>query len=216
MKPLTLQNVRRAIGGRSTQPLPAAGLELAAICTDTRNLKPNCLFIALKGENFDAHQFLDIAASGGAIAAVVSEVPANAPASLRLFVVANTRIALGKLARQIREGLRAKVVAIAGSNGKTSTKYLIDAVLATKLKGSKSPKSFNNDIGVPLTIFAADEHHDYLVLELGTNHIGEISNLTKIAQPDVAIITNCDAEHLEFLGSLAGVRFENSDRKSVV
>jgi UDP-N-acetylmuramoyl-tripeptide--D-alanyl-D-alanine ligase len=210
MKPLPIQDVRRAIGGRSTTPLPREGPVLSAVCTDTRAMKADSLFVALKGENFDGHQFLDVAAAGGAIAAVVSDVPESPPKHLRLLVVADTRVAFGKLAKQVRSTLRAKVVAVAGSNGKTSTKYLIDAVLGAKLKGSMSPKSFNNDIGVPLTIFAAEENHDYLVLELGTNHIGEISNLTKIAQPDIAVITNCTAEHLEFLGSLAGVRFENS------
>lgn len=210
MKSLTLQEVRRAVGGRSTQPLPATGVEVGAVCTDTRDMKKGSLFVALKGDRFDGHKFLEPAAAGGATAAIVSEVPESPPQDLRLLVVSNTRAALGKLARQVRTGLRAKVVAVAGSNGKTSTKYLIDAVLAVKLNGSMSPKSFNNDIGVPLSIFAAEENHDYLVLELGTNHLGEIGNLTKIAQPDIAVITNCAAEHLEFLGSLAGVRFENA------
>ena len=183
---------------------------LLAVCTDTRAMKLDSLFVALKGDNFDGHRFLDVASAGGAIAAIVSDVPPSIPHGMRLLVVPDTRASLGKLAKQIRIGLRAKVVAVAGSNGKTSTKCLIDAVLAVKLKGTMSPKSFNNDIGVPLTIFAAEENHDYLVLELGTNHIGEISNLTKIAQPDLAVITICAAEHLEFLGSLAGVRFENA------
>jgi UDP-N-acetylmuramoyl-tripeptide--D-alanyl-D-alanine ligase len=129
---------------------------------------------------------------------------------MRLVVVPDTRVALGKLAKTVRMGLRSKVIAVAGSNGKTSTKHLIDAVLRTKLKGSFSPKSFNNDIGVPLTIFPADDRQDYLVLELGTNHPGEIANLTKIAQPDIAVITNCGEEHLEFLGDVAGVRRENA------
>lgn len=210
MKPIPLQEVRRAVAGRSTEALPREGPFINAVCTDTRDLKQDSLFVALKGDRFDAHEFLDIAAAGGAIAAIVSRVPEKVPRGMRLLVVPDTRPAFGKLAKHVRTTLRAKVVAVAGSNGKTSTKYLIDSVLAVKLKGSMSPKSFNNDIGVPLTIFAAEENHEYLVLELGTNHIGEISNLTKIAQPDIAVITNCTAEHLEFLGSLAGVRFENS------
>jgi UDP-N-acetylmuramoyl-tripeptide--D-alanyl-D-alanine ligase len=103
-----------------------------------------------------------------------------------------------------------KVIAIAGSNGKTSTKHLVHAALAGKLRGSMSPKSFNNDIGVPYTIFQADPQQDYLVLEMGTNHPGEIRTLTGIGLPDVALITNCSAEHLEFLGDLSGVRRENA------
>ena len=210
MKPLPLQDVRRAVAGRSTEALPKEPVFIHALCTDTRALKPDALFIALQGDRFDAHDFLDVAAAGGAIAAIVSRVPEKVPKGLRLIIVPDTRRALGKLAKHLRTTLRARVVAVAGSNGKTSTKYLIDSVLGSKLKGSMSPKSFNNDIGVPLAIFAAEENHEYLVLELGTNHLGEISNLTKIAQPDIAVITNCTAEHLEFLGSLAGVRFENA------
>jgi UDP-N-acetylmuramoyl-tripeptide--D-alanyl-D-alanine ligase len=210
MKPLSLQDIRRAVGGRSTTALPATAPSIAAICTDTRHMKPESLFVAIKGDNFDAHTMLGSAAKGGAIAAIVSEIPSDAPEGLRLIVVPDTRIALGKLAALVRQSLRAKVVAVAGSNGKTSTKYIIDSVLSVKLKGSCSPKSFNNDIGVPLTIFAADEKDDYLVLEIGTNHPGEISNLTKIAQPDIAVLTNCSAEHLEFLGDIPGVRRENA------
>ena len=198
------------MAGRSIDAIGREGPLALSVCTDTRQMKADCLFIAIKGENFDGHRFLDEAAARGAVAAMVSDVPTELPKGLRLIVVPDTRAAMGKLARHVRSTLRAKVIAVAGSNGKTSVKCLIDAVLATKLKGSKSPKSFNNDIGVPLAIFAAEENHEYLVLELGTNHIGEISNLTKICQPDMAIITNCGAEHLEFLGNLQGVRFENS------
>lgn len=208
MKPLTLQDVRRAIGGRSTQVLSASGPTVSAVCTDTRKMKLNSLFVAIIGEKYDPHDFLNQAT--GATAAVVSRIPSDAPKGVPLLVVSDTRVALGKLAALSRKELRAKVVAVAGSNGKTSTKYLIDSVLSSKLKGSCSPKSFNNDIGVPVTIFDAGEKDDYLVLELGTNHPGEIRNLTKIAQPDVAVITNCGEEHLEFLGDVAGVRRENA------
>ena len=107
--------------------------------------------------------------------------------------------------------MRSKVIAVAGSNGKTSTKHLIDAALSGKLRGSISPKSYNNDIGVPLAILPADPTQDYLVLEMGTNHPGEIKILSDMALPDIAVITNCGAEHLEFLGSLAGVCRENAD-----
>jgi UDP-N-acetylmuramoyl-tripeptide--D-alanyl-D-alanine ligase len=106
--------------------------------------------------------------------------------------------------------MRAKVIAVAGSNGKTGTKHLIAAALSSKLAGSCSPKSFNNDIGVPLTIFPADPLADYLVLEMGTNHPGEIHNLATMARPDIAVITNCYAEHLQGLGDLMGVRRENA------
>jgi UDP-N-acetylmuramoyl-tripeptide--D-alanyl-D-alanine ligase len=210
MKPLTLQDVRRVVGGKSTRALPAVGPAVSAVCTDTRAMKPTSLFVALVGENFDAHQYLATAYEGGAIAAIVSRVPENAPEGMRLIVVPDTRVALGKLAKHVRQTLRAKVVAVAGSNGKTSTKHLVHAALGAKLKGSCSPKSFNNDIGVPLSIFAADERQDYLVLEVGTNHPGEIAHLSQMSHPEIAVITNCTAEHLEFLGDVAGVRRENS------
>jgi UDP-N-acetylmuramoyl-tripeptide--D-alanyl-D-alanine ligase len=169
-------------------------------------MEAQSLFVALRGEHFDGHDFLPQAAAGGAVEALVS----GASAALPCITVADTRRALGKLAQLVRQGLPGKVIAVAGSNGKTGTKLLIDAALRCKLKGSISPKSYNNDIGVPLTIFAARAEDDYLVLELGTNHHGEIAWLTEIARPDIAVITNCSAEHLEGLTDLAGVRRENA------
>jgi UDP-N-acetylmuramoyl-tripeptide--D-alanyl-D-alanine ligase len=105
--------------------------------------------------------------------------------------VKDTRVALGRIATLVRKQLKGKVVGVAGSNGKTSTKHLIAAALSVKLSGTYSPKSFNNEIGVPLTIFPADPLQDFLVLEMGTNHPGEIRHLTKVALPDIAVITNC-------------------------
>ncbi|HZZ43849.1 MAG TPA: UDP-N-acetylmuramoyl-tripeptide--D-alanyl-D-alanine ligase [Tepidisphaeraceae bacterium] len=210
MKPQDIQQIRQAVAGRSMGAIPASFPSITAICTDTRKMQPGSLFIALRGENYDAHNFLNAAAADGAIAALVEEVPANSPPSLHLIQVANTRTAMGKLARSIRQQMQAKVVAVAGSNGKTSTKNLIHSALAGRLQGSISPKSYNNDIGVPLAIFPADPSEDYLVLELGTNHPGEIKVLTDIALPDIAVITNCGPEHLEFLGDLMGVRRENA------
>jgi UDP-N-acetylmuramoyl-tripeptide--D-alanyl-D-alanine ligase len=106
--------------------------------------------------------------------------------------------------------MRTKVIGVAGSNGKTSTKHIVHHVLGARLTGTASPKSFNNDIGVPLTLFPADPMQDYIVLEMGTNHHGEIRVLTEMAQPDIAVITNCGADHLEFLDDLMGVRRENA------
>src|SRR3954462_6849256 len=210
MKPLTIQQIRQATSGRALSRLPAHTAPITAVCTDTRMMEPGSLFIAIKGENYDGHKFLPDAAKGGAIAALVQVIPGVNLPNVHMIQVPDTRKAMGKLARFVRKQMRSKVIAVAGSNGKTSTKYLIDAALAGKLKGSISPKSFNNDIGVPLAIFPADPLQDYLVLELGTNHPGEIRNLTDIALPDIAVITNCGPEHLEFLGDLMGVRRENA------
>jgi UDP-N-acetylmuramoyl-tripeptide--D-alanyl-D-alanine ligase len=210
MKPLSLQDIRLAVAGKSIGPLSRGLPAVTAVCTDTRQMKPASLFVALRGERFDGHQFLEQAAAGGAIAAIVDEKPAKEIANFHVIVVNDTRVALGKLATFVRKQMRGKIIAVAGSNGKTSTKHLIHAALGKRLRGSISPKSYNNDIGVPLTILPADASQDYLVLEMGTNHPGEIAPLTNMARPDIAVITNCSAEHLEGLGDLAGVRRENA------
>lgn len=210
MKPLTLQDIRLAVGGKSVKPLSAAAPAVQSISTDTRDLKRGSMFVALRGERFDGHDFLEQAAAAGAVGAVVEKPPSREIANFHLIVVASTRIALGKLAAFVRKGMRSKIIAVAGSNGKTSTKHLIHAALSKRLRGSISPKSYNNDIGVPLTILSADPSQDYLVLETGTNHAGEIGPLSTMAKPDIAVITNCSEEHLEGLGDVAGVRHENA------
>lgn len=201
--------VARIVGAAATGAADPSGA-VSAVCTDTRQMTPGSLFVALRGEHFDGHEFLEQAARGGAIAALVDRLPPAMPAHLRAICVPDARAAMGKLAKSVRSQLRGKVIAVAGSNGKTSTKCLIESVLRTTLRGSVSPKSFNNNVGVPLSIFPADAAQDYLVLELGTNHPGEIGDLTRIAAPDIAIITNCAQEHLEGLGDLDGVRRENA------
>jgi UDP-N-acetylmuramoyl-tripeptide--D-alanyl-D-alanine ligase len=206
MNPINLAEICRVVDA----PAPALPASISAVFTDTRQKSASALFVALRGEKFDGHDFLKAASEGGAVAALVDRDGLQCPASLQLVRVKDTRRAMGALARHIRRQLRGKVIAVAGSNGKTGTKYLIDSVLRPNLHGSISPKSFNNDIGVPLAIFPAEVNQDYLVLELGTNHPGEIANLTDIALPDIAVITNCSAEHLEGLGDLAGVRRENA------
>jgi UDP-N-acetylmuramoyl-tripeptide--D-alanyl-D-alanine ligase len=205
MTPLSLQQIAHATNGRLIGPDSTVN----CINTDTRKLKPQSLFIAIKGENHDGHAHLAQAIASGAIAAMIHE-DVNTPPNFPLIQVDDTRKAMGRLAALVRQNLKATVIGVAGSNGKTGTKHLIDAVLAGKLRGTTSPKSFNNGIGVPLTIFDADPANDYLILEMGTNHPGEIHNLTMIARPDVAVITSIGAEHLEFLGDLDGVRNENA------
>jgi len=210
MKPLTLQEVRQVVAGTALTPFPSNLPLITAVCTDTRRMEKSSLFVALPGDRYDGHDFIPDAAAGGAIAALVERPPADILPNVQLIQVSDTRRAMGKLARRARADLIGKVIAVAGSNGKTSTKHLIDSVLSCRLRGSISPKSFNNDIGVPLSIFPADPTQDYLVLELGTNHPGEIAALTEMATPDIAVITNVGAEHLEGLGDLRGVRQEEA------
>jgi UDP-N-acetylmuramoyl-tripeptide--D-alanyl-D-alanine ligase len=210
MKPLRIQEVRQAVSGKLLSVLPDDAPPVTAVCTDTRHMAASSLFVALRGERYDANEFLPQAAAGGAVAAIVERAPAAPIPGLHLIVVPDARAAMGKLAAHVRKGLKGRVIAVAGSNGKTSTKHLIDAALRDKLKGSISPKSYNNDVGVPLTIFPANPLDDYLVIEMGTNHPGELEPLSRMARPDVAVITNCGAEHLEGLGDLAGVRRENA------
>jgi UDP-N-acetylmuramoyl-tripeptide--D-alanyl-D-alanine ligase len=214
MRPIALSEIHDAlldqISGHVGARADATDVMIRAISTDTRQLDAGSLFIALRGQQFDAHQFLHRAAAAGAVAAIVDAIPPDAPPGLPLLRVADTRRAMGSLALMLRRRLRGKVIAVAGSNGKTSTKHLIHTALAARYRGTMSPKSYNNDIGVPLAIFPADEDQHYLVLEMGTNHPGEIENLSRMAEPDIAVITNCSAEHLEGLGDLAGVRRENA------
>jgi UDP-N-acetylmuramoyl-tripeptide--D-alanyl-D-alanine ligase len=210
MRAISLQKLRQVAGAAPSDSPRDAEIFISAVCTDTREMQPRSLFVAITGERFDGHEFISQAAAAGAVAALVDRLPAAPPRGMHLIHVHNARAAMGKLARFVRQQMRARVIAVAGSNGKTSTKHLIDAALCDPLRGSISPKSYNNDIGVPLSIFPADPHDDYLVLEIGTNHPGEVRNLSRIALPDIAVITNCSAEHLEGLVDLEGVRRENA------
>lgn len=181
---------------------------VTSITSDNRYAKAGAAFVALRGETHDGHAFAADAIARGAAVAIVEHEQPSVPAQI---VVADTRQALRDLGAALRGQFdRCRVVGVAGSNGKTSTKHLIAAALGSTLRGTASPKSFNNDIGVPLTIFDADPSQDFCVLELGTNHHGEIRTLAHIARPDVCVITNCTAEHLEGLTDLDGVRSENA------
>ncbi|MFG0318795.1 MAG: UDP-N-acetylmuramoyl-tripeptide--D-alanyl-D-alanine ligase, partial [Planctomycetota bacterium JB042] len=205
MEPQLTAEVAAAIGGTAIGRLPET---VAGVSTDTRALAAGELFVALRGESFDGHAFLERAAEAGAAAAVVDR-DVDAP-PLPLIRVADTGVALLDLARWVRGRLRAKVVAITGTNGKTTTKDLVAKALAARHRVVSSPKSFNNFVGVPLTLFLADRETDVVVLEIGTNHPGEIATLGDVARPDVAAVTNVSEAHLEGLGSLEGVLEEKA------
>jgi UDP-N-acetylmuramoyl-tripeptide--D-alanyl-D-alanine ligase len=210
LKPLTIHQIRQAVSGKALTALPKEAPAITAVCTNSKQMEPFSLFVAIKGDRVNAHDFLPDAAAGGAIAALVEEPPKFVLPNLHLIGVDSTRRAMGRLATHVRRQLQSRVIAVAGSNGKTTTKYFIDSVLSPSLRGSISPKSYNNDIGVPLAIFPADPSQDYLVLEIGTNHHGEVKLLSEMALPDMAVITNVGAEHLEGLDDLDGVRREEA------
>lgn len=202
MKPTPLEEVCRAVNGRWVSRGEA--VSVTGVTTDTRSLHHGDLFVALKGDRFDAHEFLRQAAAGGCFSAIVqrdfpvsSEVAGAFPGGL--IGVEDTVIALGHLGSHYRGHLQAKVVGVTGSNGKTTVKRMIHHILSRKLAGTCSPKSFNNNIGVPLTLLGANAGDDYVVCEIGTNAPGEIAALGEIARPNVAVITSVGATHLEKL-----------------
>jgi len=210
LKPLTIQQIRQAVGGKALNALSKDAPPVKSIFSDSKLIEPFSMFIAIRGARMDGHNYLPDAAARGAVAALVEEPPKHELPNLHLIGVENTRRAMGKLATFVRRQMQATVIAVAGSNGKTTTKYFIDSVLSPTLRGSISPKSFNNDIGVPLAIFPANPMDDYLVLEIGTNDHGEVKDLSEMALPDIAVVTNIGAEHLEGLDDIDGVRREEA------
>ncbi|HIH1004206.1 TPA: UDP-N-acetylmuramoyl-tripeptide--D-alanyl-D-alanine ligase [Haemophilus influenzae] len=182
-------------------------VQVEEINTDTRKSVSNSLFFALKGEKFDAHQYLDQAVSQGALALVVQQE--NSSISVPQLVVKDTRIALGELAKWLREKINPRTVAMAGSSGKTTVKEMTASILQHTAADSEAVLftngNFNNDIGVPLTLLRLTEKHRFAVIELGANHQNEINYTTKLVQPNAALINNIAPAHLEGFGSLVGV-----------
>ncbi|MFP4144839.1 MAG: UDP-N-acetylmuramoyl-L-alanyl-D-glutamate--2,6-diaminopimelate ligase [Phycisphaeraceae bacterium] len=205
----------RLLGGCWVGAAADLAAPLAGLSTDTRALQPGQVFLALTGERFDGHAFLDQAAERGAALAIVSRVPAGAP-PLPLLEVGDTLEALQALADRWRDVLGergCRVIAVAGSNGKTTTRHLIHSVLTAgehPLVGTQAPGNHNNHIGVPLTLLAADPAHDFVAVEIGTNHPGEVAALAALARPDVGILTSIGREHLEHFGSVDEVAREEA------
>ncbi len=181
-----------------------------SVSTDSRAIEPGSLFVALKGERFDAHNFLADVAGKGACGAVVSSIPQDAPADLIYYQVDDTLVALGLLARHYRRKLGVKLCAVTGSNGKTTTKEILKAVLSARYRVHATTGNLNNLIGTPLTLLAAPEDTEVIVAELGTNSPGEIARLAAIVEADAAVVTAISEEHLEGLGDLRGVLEEET------
>lgn len=209
MRPLILHEVVEALQGKPLGNLPE--LSVRSVCTDSRAILPESLFFAIRGEKFDGHAFVEAALETGAVAAVVDRadaLPRTLLESGRIIGVSDTIAALGRLATWYRRTTAAQVIAVLGSNGKTTTKDLIGHILASKFAGHAAKASFNNAIGVALTLLSAESADEFLVVEIGTNHPGEIAALARMVRPDYAVVTSIAEEHLEGFGDIEGVAAE--------
>ncbi len=203
---MLLSQAAQALGATLVGP----DLRFAAVSTDTRTIGAGDLFIALRGENFDGAKFVAGAAQSGAVAAVINADSYDGKTPpCPLLLVPDTRLALGRLAAHWRAQFAIPVVALTGSNGKTTVKEMLAAILRNAAENEEAvlatQGNLNNDIGMPLTLLKLRAHHRYAVIEMGMNHPGEIDYLTRIARPNVAIVNNAASAHLAGLGSLEGV-----------
>ncbi|MCC6609857.1 MAG: UDP-N-acetylmuramoyl-tripeptide--D-alanyl-D-alanine ligase [Burkholderiales bacterium] len=207
---MSVSAAAQALGGRAV----GADVRFASVSTDTRTLQQGALFVALRGERFDGHDYLAAARAAGAVAAMVEEkgVERALAAGLAALVVADARQGLGALARRWRSGFRIPLIAVVGSNGKTTVKEMIAACLRAHFGASHvlaTLGNLNNDIGVPLTLLGLREAHRCAVVEIGMNHPGETAYLAGLAQPTVAVVNNAQREHQEFMKSVAEVAAEH-------
>ncbi|MFQ5425146.1 MAG: UDP-N-acetylmuramoyl-tripeptide--D-alanyl-D-alanine ligase [Phycisphaerae bacterium] len=211
MKPVTLEEVARAVGGRPLGRMVVTSIR--GVQTDSRKDCDGRLFFALVGPTHNGHDHVAEALNKGAVAAVISETQdegegADGHDPGRLIQVADTVEALGRLASWYRRQISAQVIAVVGSCGKTTTKDMIAAVLGARRRGRAAVASFNNAIGVPLTLLSVEPQDEFVVVEIGTNHAGEVAALGRIARPNVAVVTSVGEEHLEFFGDIETVARE--------
>lgn len=194
MKSMQIQQIAQAIGAEFS-----GERRVSAICTDSRKLSEGCLFVALQGDRFDGHAYLQQALEQGAAYAVAS-TPGDYPAG-RVLMVPDTRAALLQIANLYRRSLDVRVVGVTGSVGKTTTKEMTACALGAAYKTLKTEANLNNEIGLSWTIFQLEEDHRAVVLEMGMDGPGQIAPLSRAAQPDVGIVTNIGVSHLEAMGS---------------
>ncbi|MEK7402049.1 MAG: UDP-N-acetylmuramoyl-tripeptide--D-alanyl-D-alanine ligase [Gemmatimonadota bacterium] len=204
----TMDRVADALQTDAVSPPPRGTHAFGRVWTDTRTLQSGDLFVALAGDRFDAHDFLADALRAGAAAVVVSRVEAAKGIGVPVYHVRDTRSALGALGRYRRRAWNGPVVAVIGTNGKTSTKELVRAALESRLEVHATTGNLNNLVGVPLTLLAIPDHADIAVVEMGTNQPGEIAALRAFVEPNIVVVTSIAEEHLEGLGNLAGVMRE--------
>ena len=206
----TLDRIAAALADQASGKLPRGSSEVSGITTDTRKIGKGDVFVALRGERFDGHDYLRDAVRDGASALVVSRAPKLDTLGVPIFEVRDTLIALGALAHYWRRAWGKTIIGVAGSNGKTSTKDLLRAALSRSYTVHATTGNLNNRIGVPLTLLALPPEADVAVVEVGTSLPGEVAILREIVEPDIALVTSIAEEHLEGLGDLAGVLREEA------
>jgi UDP-N-acetylmuramoyl-tripeptide--D-alanyl-D-alanine ligase len=208
---MSLREAATAIGAR----MRGEDVSFESVSTDSRTLARNALFVALRGERFDGHRFIGAARERGAVAAMVDEDSGQGIENQDLpsIIVENTRLALGRLATRWRDRFEIPLIVVTGSNGKTTVKEMIAAILRAHFGDTRvlaTEGNLNNDIGLPLTLLALRKEHGAAVIELGMNHPGETAYLAAIAAPNVALVNNAQREHQEFMSSVAEVAREHS------
>ena len=203
MKNLTPENIAKACGGTMVNCENILGRELTAVTTDSRKITEGCLYIPMKGAKFNGHDFIPQVMEGGALLTLTEKD--EAAEGYPYIKVKRTDIAIQRIAEFYRVELGIPVVGITGSVGKTSTKEMIAAVLSQKYNVLKTAGNFNNNLGLPLTIFRITEEHEIAVLEMGISHFGEMTDLARTARPNTMVITNIGTCHLEFLKDRDGV-----------
>ena len=203
MKNMSLQKIAEACNGIYHGDAEKAACEVSSVVIDSRKVQNDSLFIAIKGARVDGHSFIPQVMENGALCAVSEQDLGDVP--YPYIKVASCEQALKDIAEHYRRSLDIKVVGISGSVGKTSTKEMIAAVLGRKYHVLRTPGNFNNEIGLPLTIFMIDREHEAAVLEMGMNHFGEMHRLSRMARPTHCVFTNIGVAHLEYLGSRDGI-----------
>jgi len=203
MQPLEVQEIAKIVGGTLTGTADVPPVQ--RVCTDSRSIVPGCLFVPIRGERFDGHDYIDAALEAGAAGCLFSEEIAQTRPGSFYIRVEDTLLALKALAADCRSRFRIPVVQITGSVGKTTTKEMIAAVLGAKLRVLKTEANYNNSIGVPMTLLELTDEHEAAVVETGMNHFGEIRYLGEMVRPDLAVISNIGDAHVEFLGSREGI-----------
>jgi UDP-N-acetylmuramoyl-tripeptide--D-alanyl-D-alanine ligase len=206
----TLDRIAAALEPYSSGAMPRGATQVHGITTDTRKIGKGDVFLALKGERFDGHDYLRDAVRDGAAALIVSRLPKLNTLGVPIYEVSDTLVALGALAKYWRKAWGKTIIGVAGSNGKTSTKDLLRASLSQSYSVHATTGNLNNRVGVPLTLLSLPAEADVAVIELGTSLPGEVAILRDIALPDIALVTSIAEEHLEGLGDLAGVLREEA------